>query len=74
MPLMMPLAIAGVAPRRITKVIAFSLSWNSSTAAGNQAIDGIVSRPVMSEPTARRRTLTRATETPSATPSTRAIE
>ena len=49
---MRPLAIDGAAPSTTTNMIARSESWNSRMASGNQAIDGMVWRPVMSEPTA----------------------
>ena len=55
------MAIDGVAPSTTTKRIAPSLSWNSTIAAGNHAIDGIVWRPVIIEPTAARSTGMRAT-------------
>ena len=51
-PAMRPLAIDGAAPRTTTNMIALSVSLNSRMASGNQAIDGIVCRPVISEPTA----------------------
>ena len=46
--------MAGAAPRTTTKRMAFSLSLNSRMASGNQAIDGMVCRPVIIEPTAER--------------------
>ena len=51
MPLMMPLAIDGAAPRMMTNMIADSVSPNIRIASGNHAIDGIVCRPVIIEPT-----------------------
>ena len=50
-------------------MIAASVSLNSRIASGNQAIDGIVCRPVISEPTAARSDARRAT---TAAPMTRA--
>ena len=41
---------------------------NSRIANGNHAMDGIVCRPVISEPTARRSGRTRATRTPMTVP------
>ena len=70
MPEMTPLAMAGTEPMTITKKMACSLSWNSATASGIQAVDGIVCRPVMSEPMADRTTLLSATITPSTVPIT----
>ena len=49
-PVMRPLAIDGAAPRTTTNRIARSDSWKIRIASGNQAIDGIVWRPVMSDP------------------------
>ena len=62
---MTPLAIDGAAPMTMTNRIALSVSWNSRIASGNQAIDGMVCRPVISEPIAARRSLERDTATPS---------
>ena len=53
-PAMRPLAIDGAAPMTTTNRIAASVSLKSRMASGNQAIDGMVCRPVMSEPTAVR--------------------
>ena len=64
--------MAGAAPNTTTKVMAVSLKWKSRMASGNQAIVGIVCRPVISEPIAARSTLTRATATPSNEPITTA--
>src|SRR5262245_25958669 len=72
-PEMSPLATAGAAPITTTKKMAPSDSLNSSSASGNQAIDGIVCRPVIIEPTAVRSTLNRDTSTPMAVPTTTAI-
>ena len=69
-PAMSPLAIAGAAPRTTTNRIASSDSLNRRMASGNHAIDGMVCTPVMSEPTAARTGLTRATTLPTATPMT----
>ena len=55
-PWMNPLAIDGAAPSTTTNVIASSVSLNSSTASGNHAIEGMVWRPMISEPTAERMT------------------
>ncbi len=55
-PAMKPLATEGAAPITITKRIALSCRPKSTMAAGNQAIDGIVMRPVIIEPTAERST------------------
>ena len=49
---MSPLATEGAAPSTTTKVMAASLSLNSRMARGNQAIDGMVCKPVIIEPTA----------------------
>ena len=56
MPPIRPLAIDGAAPSTTTNMIAPSVSLNSRIASGNQAIDGMVCRPVISEPTADRST------------------
>ena len=72
-PAMRPLAMAGAAPSTTTKMMAASLSLNSRMASGNQAIDGIVCRPVIIEPTAARRSWLRATSAPSTTPMTSAM-
>ena len=64
-PEMTPLAMAGAAPRTTTKVMAPSVSLNSSTASGSQAMVGIVWRPVIIDPKAARRILFRATASPS---------
>ncbi len=63
-PAISPLAIAGAAPRTTTKRIAPSVSLNSRIASGNHAIDGMVCRPVTSEPQAERSTRTRDTNEP----------
>ena len=57
---MTPLAIDGAAPRITTNRIALS-SAKSRIASGNQAIDGIVCRPVIIEPMPARSTRLRAT-------------
>ena len=62
----------GAAPITITKKIAVSLGWKSRIASGNQAIDGIVCRPVISEPMAARSTRNRDTARPMAVPITTA--
>ena len=69
-----PLAIDGAAPRMTTNMIACSLSLNSTMASGNQAIDGIVCRPVISEPTAARSERNRDTSRPTTEPMTTASE
>src|SRR6266540_849619 len=71
-PLMSPFAIDGAAPRITTNVIAPSVSLNSRIASGNHAIEGIVWRPVIMDPTAARNTRTRATSAPITTPMTSA--
>ena len=63
-PWMRPLAIDGAAPRMTTNMIAASVSLNSRMASGNQATDGMVCRPVISEPTAARSTRDRETARP----------
>src|SRR3954470_21546308 len=65
-----PLAIDGAAPRITTNVIACSLSLNSRIASGNQAIEGMVWSPVISDPMAARRIEKRATPAPTTTPIT----
>ncbi len=72
MPEMTPLAIEGTAPMSSTKRMARSDSWNRTMASGSQATDGIVWKPVISEPTAERSTRLWATATPRAVPMTRA--
>src|SRR3954452_19736579 len=69
-PWMSPLATDGAAPRITTNMIACSLSLNSRIASGNHAIDGMVCRPVMSDPMAARRMANRATSAPTTTPIT----
>ena len=49
-----PLAIDGAAPSTMTNKIADTLLPNRMIANGNQAIDGMVCRPLMIEPTAAR--------------------
>ena len=61
-PEMRPLATDGAAPSTTTKVIADSLSLNSTMASGNQAMEGIVCRPVIIEPMAERNGLKRDDE------------
>src|SRR5690606_25796373 len=56
-----------------TKVIARSLSPNSKMASGNQAIDGIVCRPVINDPTADRTIRDDDTAPPTTTPMASAI-
>ncbi len=70
---MSPLAIDGAAPSTTTNVIASSVSLNSSTASGNHAIEGMVWRPMISEPVAERMTANRDTSTPMPTPMTTAM-
>ena len=53
-------------------MMARSVRPNRRMARGNQAIDGMVCRPVMSDPTALRNSLTRATAMPISEPMTRA--
>ena len=60
------MAIDGAAPSTTTNVIAPSDSLNSTMASGNQAIDGIVCRPVISEPTAERAIFDDTTTAPTA--------
>jgi hypothetical protein len=72
-PLMSPLAIDGAAPMTTTKKIAPSLSWNSNSARGYHATDGMVWSPVIIEPMAARSTGMRATAAPIAVPITIAI-
>ena len=67
-PWMSPFAIAGAAPSTTTNVIASSLSLKRRIARGNQAIDGMVWRPVMSDPIAERITRNCETRAPTATP------
>jgi hypothetical protein len=57
----------------VTNRMAPSEIWNSRIAHGTHATDGIVCRPVMSEPTAARSTRTRATARPRTVPSTTEI-
>ncbi len=64
MPWISPLAIDGAAPRMTTKVIASSVSLNSRIASGNQAIEGMVWSPVISEPIAERMTANCADQDP----------
>ena len=63
-----PLAIDGAAPMTITNRIAPSVSWNRRMARGNQAMDGIVWRPVIIEPIAIRSTLNCEQSPPMTTP------
>ena len=72
MPWISPLAIDGAAPRMTTNVIASSVSLNSRIASGNQAIEGMVWSPVISEPIAERMTANCATRIPIRTPMTTA--
>ena len=72
-PWMNPFAIDGAAPSTTTNVMASSVSLNSSTASGNHAIEGMVWRPMISEPTAERMMANRDTSTPIPTPITTAI-
>ncbi|CAB4775752.1 unannotated protein [freshwater metagenome] len=65
-----PLATDGAAPSTTTKKIAASDFLKSRTARGNQAIEGIVCRPVISEPTALRTTRNWATAIPTSDPMT----
>ena len=64
--------MAGAAPMTTTKRMACSASLNRRMASGNQAMDGMVCSPVISEPTAMRSTRTRDTTAPTATPITSA--
>ena len=73
-PLIKPLAIDGAAPSTTTNRIADSFSPNTTMDAGNQAIDGIVCRPVIIEPTPERRIFERDTSNPTTVPRTSAIE
>ena len=63
-PWIRPLAIDGAAPSTMTNVIASSVSLNSRMASGNQAIEGMVWRPMISEPTPDRRMANRDTSAP----------
>ena len=67
-PWIRPLAIDGAAPSTITNMIAASLSLKSRMASGNQATEGMVWSPVISDPTAARRTRDLDTARPMATP------
>ena len=67
---MRPLAIDGAAPSTTTNVIAPSVSLKSRMASGNQAIDGIVCRPVIIEPTAERAIFDDTTMAPMTPPMT----
>ena len=71
-PVIRPLAIDGAAPSTTTNVIACSESLNRRIASGNQAIEGIVWSPVISEPTAERTTFDDATRAPRTMPITSA--
>src|SRR5215212_5371999 len=64
MPWISPFAMDGAAPSTTTNVIASSLILNSRSERGNQAIEGIVCNPVISEPMAARRTANRETAIP----------
>ncbi len=68
MPWIRPFAIDGAAPRITTNVIASSESLNSRIASGNHAIDGMVCRPVISDPIAARMMANRETSAPTPTP------
>ena len=68
MPWMRPLATDGAAPRTTTNAMASSLILKSRIASGNQAMDGMVWRPVMSEPMAARSTANLETSAPTTTP------
>ncbi len=72
-PAMRPLAIDGAAPITTTNRIAPSLSSNSTIASGNHAIDGMVCRPVIIEPTAERSTRLVTTTAPMTVPMTMAM-
>ena len=72
-PWIRPFAIDGAAPSTMTKVIASSVSLNRRMASGNHAIEGMVWRPMISEPTPDRRMANRDTSAPMATPNTTAI-
>ena len=79
MPSSRPLATDGAAPSTITNRIAASPldvspppAWKITIASGVHATDGIVCRPVIIEPIARRTTLNRAVTTPTAVPMTAA--
>ena len=67
-----PLAIDGAAPSTTTNVMAFSVSPKSRIAKGNQAIDGMVCRPVSIEPIAERSTREAETAIPTVVPITSA--
>jgi hypothetical protein len=67
-PWMSPFATEGAAPSTMTNVIASSLSLKRRIARGNQAIEGIVCRPMIREPIAERITANRETRIPIATP------
>src|SRR4051794_31409730 len=68
MPLIRPFATDGAAPMTTTNRIALSLIWKSRMASGNHMIDGIVCRPVISEPTAARSGANRETAAPTTVP------
>src|SRR5438270_774470 len=72
-PAMIPLAMAGAAPRMTTNRIADSLRPNSTIASGNQAMVGMVCSPVIMDPMAVRSTLDRATAMPTAEPTSSAM-
>ena len=71
-PAMMPLAIDGAAPRTTTNMMAPSPSLNTTMASGYHATDGIVCSPVIIDPTATRKTFTRAMASPTIEPITTA--
>src|SRR5688500_2723293 len=68
MPLIRPFATDGAAPMMTTNMMALSLIWNSRMASGNHMIDGIVCRPVISEPMAARSGAKRETAAPMIVP------
>src|SRR6266511_3113385 len=68
MPLISPFATDGAAPMMTTNRIALSLIWNSRMASGNHMIDGMVCRPVISEPIAARSGAKRETAAPTSVP------
>ena len=72
-PPMSPLAMEGAAPITTTNVMACSVRPKRRMARGNQAIEGMVCSPVMSEPMALRSSRNRDTARPMAEPMTRAM-
>ena len=68
MPAIRPLAIDGAAPRTMTNKMAEVEIPNKMMANGNQAIDGIVCNPVISDPTAARNGRILETRAPTTAP------